>query len=160
MPPPESERMAALLECKILDTPPEQPYDDLAALAADICDSEIALISLVDNDRQWFKAKVGLKQSQTSREVAFCAHTISNPSELLIVNDARKDPRFANNPLVIDEPFIRFYAGAPLIVSGGHALGAVCVVDRRTRRLLRKQEEMLRRLARVASALIDARRDR
>src|SRR5271165_7027491 len=117
----EAERLAALKEYHILDTAPEQVYDDITALAASICHVPTALISLVDESRQWFKARVGLEERETAREVAFCAHAILKP-EPLIVSDATKDERFADSPLVERAPFIRFYAGYPLINPEGFAL--------------------------------------
>ena len=118
LPENEADRLATLRGLGILDTPPELAYDELSALAAYICQTPIALISLVDEERQWFKARVGWTTGETPREVAFCAHTILQP-DLLVVPDASADERFADNPLVTASPGIRFYAGAPLVTDEG-----------------------------------------
>ena len=125
-PPSENEeaRLEALRRYAILDTFPEQDFDDLARLAALICGTPIALVSLVDRERQWFKAKIGLDEKQTSRDVSFCAHAILKP-DVMIVPDTLEDARFRKNALVTGEPHIRFYAGAPLITENGHALGSL-----------------------------------
>jgi PAS domain S-box-containing protein len=146
LPENEAERLAALRGLDILDTPPEPDYDELSALAADVCQAPIAQISLVDERRQWFKSGVGWTPGETPREVAFCAHTILQP-DLLIVPDARADERFANNPLVTSPPHIRFYAGAPLVTPEGHALGALCVLDHETRQLTAEQARALKVLS-------------
>jgi PAS domain S-box-containing protein len=125
----------------------EAAYDDIIRLAAETCDVPIALITLVDGSRQWFKARIGLQVAETPREVAFCAHAIKSPQEIFIVEDATADPRFALNPLVTGDPGIRFYAGAPLVTSTGAALGTVCVIDRQPRTLEPNQLELLRFLA-------------
>jgi PAS domain S-box-containing protein len=145
LPENEAERLAALRGLDILDTAPELAYDELSALAGYICQAPIALISLVDEDRQWFKSRVGWTAGETPRDVAFCAHTILGP-DLLVVPDAGADERFANNPLVTSPPGIRFYAGAPLVTAEGHALGALCVMDRRPRELTAEQARALRAL--------------
>jgi len=147
----EAERLNALRGYKILDTHPEDRFDDLTRLAALICRTPIALVSLVDEDRQWFKSKIGLAASETPREDAFCAHAIVT-QDLLVVPDATRDPRFASNSLVLGEPHIRLYAGAPLTAPDGHNLGALCVIDRRPRRLSREQLEALRILSRQVVA--------
>jgi len=152
----ENARLAALLRYRILDSAPEAAYDDLARLAATICGTPIALVSLVDRDRQWFKARVGLEVSETPRSLAFCAHTIAQP-ETLVVPDALEDPRFADSPLVTDEPGIRFYAGAPLLSAGGHALGTLCVIDREPRQLTGDQLDALAVLARQVMAQMELR---
>ena len=129
-------------DCHILDTPPEQVYDDIANLAAHICKAPIAMISLVDRSRQWFKAKVGLTQKETARDVAFCAHAILF-DDVFVVQDATEDDRFSANPLVTGEPKIRFYAGAPFTSSEGQPLGTLCVVDMFPRQLTASQENAL-----------------
>ena len=153
IPENEAERLNTLRGYEILDTHPEDRFDDLTRLAASICGTPIALVSLVDEDRQWFKSKVGLETSQTRREDAFCAHAIMS-QDLLVVTDASQDPRFAANPLVQGEPHIRLYAGAPLTAPNGHHLGALCVIDREPRQLSGEQLESLRLLSRQVMAQV------
>ena len=153
----EMSRLLSLLSYQVLDTPAEQAYDDLTALAAQICGVPVALISLVDADRQWFKSCHGLDLRSTDRSVAFCAHAIAD-SELLEVPDARHDPRFARNPLVDDPNGVVFYAGVPLTVAGGHNVGTLCVVDHVPRRLSAEQRTALKALARQVVALLEQRR--
>ncbi|PSR12638.1 diguanylate cyclase [filamentous cyanobacterium CCP3] len=143
----EADRLEALRQYQILDTPAERSYDDITSLAVYICDVPIALISLVDADRQWFKSKVGLTAQETSRDVSFCAHAILRPN-VMIVNDAAKDERFADNPLVTGEPGIRFYAGVPLVSPARQPLGTLCVIDRKPRTLNNYQIKTLEALAR------------
>ncbi|WP_414662243.1 PAS domain S-box protein [Horticoccus sp. 23ND18S-11] len=157
VPPNESRRLAALRAHGILDTPPEPVFDDLARLAAQLCGTPIAAMSLVDATRQWFKARIGLSLCETNRETAFCAHTILQPDHPLIVPDARLDPRFADNPLVTGAPHLRFYAGAPLVSSDGTILGALCVLDVEPRNLSAAQTDALIMLARQAMRQIEAR---
>jgi len=159
VPIPENEerRIEALGRYEILDTPPEQDFDDLTLLASHICDAPIALITLIDKNRQWFKSKVGLGLSETARDLAFCAHTIAEP-DVLIVRDATADPRFAGNPLVLSEPHIRFYAGATLMTSDGYALGSLCVIDRTPRDLTGDQMDALRALSRQTMVQLEIRR--
>ena len=157
LPGNETERLAALKEYHILDTGTEQSYDDIVILAAHICKVPIAMVSLVDEVRQWFKSKVGVDQQQTSRDVAFCAHAILQ-NEPFTVPDATKDRRFAGSALVTGEPHIRFYAGIPLINPEGLALGTLCVVDRQPRRLSTAQLKALQALSRQVMALLELRR--
>ena len=157
VPSNEAERLAVLKEYHILDTGTEQSYDDIVALAAHICRVPIAMISLVDEVRQWFKSKLGVEQQQTPREVAFCAHAILKNGPFIVV-DAAKDRRFAGSALVTGEPHIRFYAGIPLINPEGLALGTLCVVDRQPRRLSAPQLKALQALSRQVMALLELRR--
>jgi PAS domain S-box-containing protein len=151
----ETERLAALERLEILDSLPQQAFEDITALASIICGTPIALISLVDNERQWFKSRVGLDATETSREVAFCAHAILKPGEVMVVQDATRDKRFRDNPLVTEAPDIRFYAGAPIVTEGGHALGTVCVIDRQCRELSAAQIAALRALSRLVVNLLE-----
>jgi CheY-like chemotaxis protein len=153
MPENEAERLHTLRGYGLLDTHPEERFDELTRLAASICGTPISLISLVDENRQWFKSKTGLEVCPTLREDAFCAHAIISP-ELFVVPDASQDPRFAANPLVRGEGHIRFYAGAPLTAPNGHRLGALCVMDQRPRQLSREQMESLRILSRQVMAQV------
>lgn len=158
-PLPENEigRLAALSEAAILDTPPESGFDDLTKLAASVCGAPIALVSLVDADRQWFKSRVGLDATETPRELAFCAHAILDES-VFVVPDAHEDERFFDNPLVQGPPNVRFYAGAPVTSQEGLNVGTLCVIDHQPRALSPEQLEALRGLARQAAAQIDLRR--
>ena len=156
LPENEADRLAALRRYRILDTAAEQWFDDLTLLAARICETPIALISLVDDDRQWFKSKLGVTVSETKRDVAFCAHGILQ-KDLFVIPDALRDDRFAANPLVLDDPKIRFYAGAPLTVADGLNVGMLCVIDRVPRQLPQEQLDALRALGRQVTALLDLR---
>ena len=160
IPPPaqdEQRRLEVLWQYDVLDTPPEEIFDDLTTLAAQICGTPIALISLVDEKRQWFKSKTGLGATETARDVSICGHAILQPG-LFIVPDAARDGRFADNPLVTAEPRIRFYAGAPLVSPEGQALGMLCVIDHVPRELTASQRESLFVLGRHVMALLDMRR--
>lgn len=158
MPVNEAARVAALQKYAILDTDPEQGFDDLTQLASYICRTPIALISLIDENRQWFKSKVGLSVSETSREIAFCSRAILQ-TDVFIVPDTLQDERFRNNPLVVSEPGIRFYAGAPLITEEGYALGTLCVIDRTPREISPDQKEALKALSRLVLAQLEFRRN-
>lgn len=146
IPKNEVKRLKVLWQYDVLDTVPEEVFDNLTDLAAHICEAPVAMISLVDENRQWFKAKVGTSVKETSRDISFCAHAILN-DELLVISDATKDPRFSDNPLVTGSQRIRFYAGAPLVTPDGHALGTLCVLDKKPRKLRSEQLKALRVLA-------------
>jgi len=158
LPPNEAQRLEALRQYGTLDTPPEPSLDDLTLLATHICQTPIALVSLVDENRQWFKSKIGISLTETSRDIAFCAHTILNADEVLEVHDAQADPRFSDSLLVTSEPHIRFYAGAPLATPDGHTLGALCVMDRVPHVLTADQLAALRTLSRHVVAQLEFRR--
>jgi GAF domain-containing protein len=157
LPAREAERLAALRRLDVLDTPAEAEFDALVQAASLVCQSPISLISLVDADRQWFKARRGLDAAETPRDLAFCAHAIHG-DELFVVADATRDPRFHDNPLVTGAPDIRFYAGAPLTLQDGSRVGTLCVIDRVPRELSDSQREILRHLARAAAHVLEGRR--
>jgi serine/threonine protein kinase len=157
LPQNEAARMAALARFDILDSDPEREFDDLARLASQVCGTPYALISLVDRDRQWFKARVGVEARETPRSVSLCAHAILG-HDPLVVPDASKDSRFSNNPLVRSGPGFHFYAGAPLVTNDGHAIGTICVLDRKARELDPDQIESLRALSRQVVAQLELRR--
>ena len=157
LPADEDRRLRALRRLRVLDSLPEQLFDDIVLLASEICGTPIGLISLIDTDRQWFKARVGLDATETPRSFAFCAHAILAPDDVMNVPDAARDPRFAANPLVTGDPNIRFYAGAPVVTPEGEALGTVCVIDTVPRELTSAQRAALQALARQTAALLQAR---
>ena len=153
----EIRRLEALRHYQILDTSPEREFDDIVKIAAHICGVPIAALTFIDGERQWFKAKIGIEPSETTREDAFCAHTIET-KKLLLVEDATADPRFAQNPYVVGEPHIRFYAGAPLVDGEGHALGSLCIIDHKTRTLTEPQKLAFEALARLVVSHLEFRR--
>ena len=150
----EAERLRELDSYNVLDSLPESDYDDLTKLAAEICGTPIALISLVDKDRQWFKSRYGLDAPETPRELAFCAHAINDAENTLLVNDARKDERFYDNPLVTGDPNVIFYAGVPLKSEAGLPLGTLCVIDNKPNDLNKGQKESLRILSKQVMNLL------
>jgi GAF domain-containing protein len=159
IPPDEPQRMQALREYAILDTQPEPVYDDITHVAAGVCDTPIALIALIDGTRNWFKARVGIPDELTEspRDISFCGHAIIG-TEIFEVTDALVDRRFADNPLVAEEPKIRFYAGAPLITPKGHRLGTICAIDLRPRRLSGAQKDTLSALSRLVIRQLERRK--
>jgi len=154
----ETERLAELKSYNILDTLPDQDYDGLTKIAAQICDVPIALISLVDNDRQWFKSSFGLEATETPRDLSFCGHAINDKDNALIVEDARKDQRFFDNPLVVGGPKVIFYTGVPLKSSNGLPLGTLCVIDSKPRVLSDSQNEALTALSKQVVNLLALRK--
>ncbi|AWA30606.1 hypothetical protein HYN48_11180 [Flavobacterium magnum] len=154
----EKNRLLALQSYHIADTLNEKEYDDIAKLAAAICGTPVSLVTFVDENWQWFKAKVGTDFKGTPREIAFCEHTIRIPDEVMVVEDAAIDPRFAANPLVTENPNIRFYAGAPFTTAEGYTLGTVCVLDVVPRKLSDQQTDALRILSGQVSELLKTRR--
>jgi signal transduction histidine kinase len=158
LPPDDLQRLAELRSYAVLDTVAEQAYDDLTRIASHICGAPIALVSLVDENRQWFKSRVGLDAEETPRRVAFCAHAILEPDEVLVVPDSLADPRFHDNPLATGEPHVRFYAGAPLVNPEGQALGTLCVIDHEPRELSEEQLDALRALSRQVVSQLELRK--
>jgi len=157
--PHEQQRLQALRGYGILDSLPEADYNHIVMLASQICQTPIAVISLVDMDRQWFKAQVGLDVSETPRDQAFCAQAIQHPSCVMEVSDATLDPRFSANPLVLGHPNIRFYAGVPLVTKAGDALGTVCVIDQKPRTLTASQTDALKVLGSLVMSMLEMRRE-
>ncbi len=156
-PEDERERLEALRHFKVLDTDPEEAFDDITRLASYICQTPSALISFVDADRQWFKARVGFEPQESSRDVSFCAHAILQPGPT-VVRDTLDDERFRDNPYVLSAPYIRFYAGAPLVSTEGFKLGTLCVLDSVPRILFPDQAAALQLLGKQVMALLDLRR--
>lgn len=157
LPPNEADRLQELRSLHILDTISEKAFDNLTRLASSICDTPIALVSLVDEGRQWFKSHHGLETRETPREIAFCSHAILQ-NELYEIKDSHADPRFADNPLVTAPPHVRFYAGAPLCTFEGFNVGTLCVIDHEPRELTDSQRESLQAIADQAVALMELRR--
>ncbi|HEY0456391.1 MAG TPA: PAS domain S-box protein [Verrucomicrobiae bacterium] len=156
IPENESRRLEALRRYGVLDTPPENAFDELTRLASQICETPTALMTLVDGERQWFKSRVGCEITETPRNVSFCAHTILQ-NDVFVVEDSRADVRFANNPLVTGKPHMRFYAGAPLTTPDGYNVGTLCIIDQNPRRLSALQSETLRTLARQVTTQLELR---
>jgi anti-sigma regulatory factor (Ser/Thr protein kinase) len=154
----EPERLAALTRYRILDTQPERSFDDLALLASQICGTPMALITLVDENRQWFKSRIGVSMQETPRNISFCTRAVEDRG-LMVVPDALHDRRFRDNPLVVGDPHFRFYAGAPLITPDGHAVGTLCVADRVPRELEPDQIEALIALKRQVEMQLELRRN-
>ena len=155
----EAERLVALDTYQVLDSLPEQAYDDIALLAARICQTPIALVSLIDEERQWFKSSYGLPGlNETPRDVAFCAHAIVDQDRMMVIEDAQQDARFSDNPMVTGAPHVRFYAGAPLVDEAGYALGTLCVIDTKPNTLNDEQLTSLSALARQVVTHLDLRR--
>jgi len=157
LPENEAARLETLQRYGILDTLPEQEFDDLSRLAAMICGTPIALVSMVDRNRQWFKSRIGMEESETPRDLAFCAHAILE-ADVMVVPDALADERFRTNPLVTDHPSVRFYAGAPLMTAEGHALGTLCVMDHQPREMSWEQRHALKALSRLVVTQLELRR--
>lgn len=157
-PEKEANRIKELESYSILDTLPEEDYDNLTAIASQICETHISLVSLIDSKRQWFKSNHGLSVSETPKEYAFCAHAIQNPKDVFIIEDARNDKRFSENPLVTGDPYVIFYAGVPLINQKGFALGTLCVIDKEPKKLSQAQINSLKSLAQQVMNLMELRR--
>jgi diguanylate cyclase (GGDEF)-like protein len=157
IPADEDARLQTLRRFAILDTAPERAYDDLLSIATAICGAPMGTVTLVDSERQWFKSQLGMPSTQTPRNIAFCAHAILDPANVLEVDDAKADERFHDSPLVTGEPNVRFYAGAPLVAADGHAVGALCVMDTQPHQLTDKQREALAALSRQVMVLMELR---
>jgi PAS domain S-box-containing protein len=155
LPANEEQRLARLRGLSVLDTLPQQAFDDISALAQAVCGTPVALITLIDRDRQWFKSRIGVDMTETPREVAFCAHAILQPNQPMMIADAQQDARFRDNPLVTGPTQVRFYAGAPIVTEDGFALGAVCVIDQQPRDLSTVQLEALSRLSALVATLLE-----
>ncbi len=157
VPEDEAERLADLHGFEMLDTPPEQPFDGIAEIAAALLDAPAAVLGFIDEDRHWFKAKVGTPVRETSRSIAFCRYTILS-RKTMIIEDLAADPRFADHPLVVNPPYARFYAGAPLVTHEGRCIGTLCILDVQPRTLTQEQTRLLERLASQAIDAFESRR--
>ncbi len=155
----EEQRLQALLNYRILDTLPEDEFDEIVELASILCGTRISLISLVDSSRQWFKAKKGLPYHEQPREYAFCNHAVQRPNEVMIVNDSLKDDRFIKNPLVAGAPYIRFYAGAPLITPEGYPIGTLCIIDDEPKDITEEQIAALKILAKRVIKMLELKKE-
>ena len=153
----EAKRLQALHQYNILDTPAEDFFDDIVLLAALVCRTPIALITLIDSNRQWFKAKIGIHVIETAREISVCQYALVHPDNILVIQDVTQDARFKDNPLVHDTPYMRFYAGAPLVTADRQVMGTLCVIDTRARTLGRTKQQILKVLARRVVAALDTR---
>lgn len=160
IPDNETARLKALQEHQLLDTLPEDVYDDITRLASELCGTPISLLTMVDEKRQWFKSKQGLGVDETPREQSFCAHAILNPNEAFVVEDARYDDRFHDNPLTTGEPHVVFYAGVPVKDAEGNALGTLCVIDNRPREISDQKIDSLKALAKLVNAHFELRKVR
>jgi GAF domain-containing protein len=158
LPPDEEARLRALHDLDLLDTEPEAEFDELVRRAAEATGAPVAVITLVDEARQWFKARVNLEMESSDRDLSFCAHAILTPGDLTVVPDTLDDERFSDNLLVTEDPNIRFYAGAPIFTPDGHAAGTLCVIDTAPRDLSEEQAQALRALAAEVSRQIERRR--
>jgi adenylate cyclase len=157
-PPDEEARLKALRDLDVLDSEPEEAFDDLVRRAAAATGAPVAVITLVDEARQWFKARVNLELEATDRDLSFCAHAILTPDDITVVPDTLEDERFADNLLVTEDPNIRFYAGAPIFTPDGYPIGTLCVIDAAPRGLSDEQAQALRELAGEVSRQIERRR--
>lgn len=158
IPANERERLQALREYSILDTLPEKDFEDITKIASEICQTPISLITLIDEERQWFKSKIGIDGSETHRDHAFCAHALNEPDKILNVKDSREDKRFSDNPYVTGDPNVVFYAGVPLVNEDGYALGTICVIDKKPRELNEMQLNSLRALSNQVVHLFELRK--
>lgn len=154
----EEKRLEELKAFHIMDTPPDPLLDELTFIASEICDMPISLITLLDEERQWFKSNLGLKVNETPKEDAFCKFTLNTPDEVLVIEDAHDDKRFTNNPLVTGYPGIRFYAGAPLVTTQGNVLGTLCVIDTSPNKISENKKKALQMLASMAIKFMEERK--
>jgi len=156
----ENARLRELLSLEILDTPPEIEYDEITELASKICEVPVSLISLIDKDRQWFKSTYGINAKETPRDIAICAHAIKSPKQIFEIRNSILDYRFHDNPLVVKEPHVIFYAGIPLISSQGHAMGTLCVIDHKPNKLNEFQKKALKTLSYQVSKSLELRKNK